>query len=187
MIRTFIAADVHPEPELLQIFDYVRSSLKNERISWTNPLQMHITIQFLGDTREGLIPLLADKLTPAIREIDSFIFQIRNLGVFNSPDNPRVLWLGCIIPEQMNQLHRIVTEIVSDSGHQVDSRPFKPHLTLGRVRNIADKTVLVRLLNEFENRPIQLQRVEKIILYESRPTPKGAVYKPIHFFPLTGH
>lgn len=186
MIRTFIAADVYPEPELLQTFDYVRSSLKNERITWTNPCQMHITLQFLGDTEEEMISLLAERLTPAILQINPFIFQIRNLGVFNNPDNPRVLWLGCIIPEQMKELHKNVTKIVSDSGHQVDPRPFKPHLTLGRIKGISDKTVLVRLLNELGNRSIQSQRVEKIILYESRLTPQGAVYKPIQFFSLEG-
>lgn len=187
MIRTFIAADVYPETELLQTFDYVRSSLKNEQITWTNPLQMHITIQFLGDTKEELIPLLAEKLTPAIRQIKSFVFQIRNLGVFNNPDNPRVLWLGCVIPEQMKQLHRNVTEIVSVSGQRIDLRPFKPHLTLGRIKGISDKAMLVRLLDELGNLPIQSQKVEKIILYESRLTPQGAVYKPIQFFPLAGH
>ncbi len=187
MIRTFIAADVYPEPELLQTFDYVRSSLKNERITWANPRQMHVTLQFLGDTEEELIPLLEERLAPAIRQINSFIFQIRNLGVFNNPDNPRVLWLGCVVPEQMKELHENVTQIVSDSGHQVDLRPFKPHLTLGRIKGISDKTVLVRLLNELGNRSIQSQRVENIILYESRLTAQGAVYKPIHFFPLAGH
>lgn len=184
MIRTFIAADIYPETKLLQTFDYIRLLLQNERISWTNPGQMHITIQFLGDTREALIPLLIERLTPALKEIDSFIFQIQSFGVFNSADNPRILWFGCVFPDQMLQSYQVVTKIISGSGHQVDSRPFKPHLTLGRVKGNIDKKILIRLLNEFKDQPIQSQRVEKIVLYESKLMPGGAIYIPIQSFSL---
>lgn len=184
MKRTFIAADIFPGTPLLETFEKIRNLLKSERIAWVNPQQMHITIQFLGDTAEETLPLLIEKLSPVISDFKPFEFQILNAGVFKNRDDPKVLWMVCTMPDSMAQLQNAIKKTLAGFGYKGEERPFRPHITLGRIKGRADKNNLEKVLLSFGNRVFQSQAVEQLVFYESKLTPTGAQYTPFHTFGL---
>ena len=56
MKRTFIAVDIEPTPKLKEGYDLVRYRLRLERINWVPYNNLHITLNFLGDTEDELLP-----------------------------------------------------------------------------------------------------------------------------------
>ncbi len=184
MKRTFIAADIFPGSNLLETYEKIRGILQSERIAWVNSQQMHITVQFLGDTAEETLPLIIEKLTPVIRDFESFEFQIQNTGVFKNRDDPKVLWIGCTLPDSMAQLQNAVKKTLSGFGYKGEDRPFRPHITLGRIKGSVDKASLEKVLRSYSNMLFQSQAVEQLAFYESKLTPAGTLYTPFHRFRL---
>jgi hypothetical protein len=70
--------------------------------------------------------------------------------------------------------------VVNLMGVKLEDRPFNPHLTLGRIKNLKDLSSLKDLMAEYENSVIQKVFVDEVILYESLLLPSGPVYKPVY-------
>ncbi|MFO7370663.1 MAG: hypothetical protein R6X09_10380, partial [Bacteroidales bacterium] len=67
-----------------------------------------------------------------------------------------------------------------------ENRHFAPHLTLGRVKALRQLNQLGQLITLYKDAVIQKQQTDRIVFYESRLTPQGAVYTPIQTFQLVG-
>ncbi|SEP14127.1 RNA 2',3'-cyclic phosphodiesterase [Paenibacillus sp. OV219] len=103
---------------------------------WVYPEDLHITLQFLGDTRSDRIPYIIDGLRTAVTEITPFQICIESLGTFGRPNFPSVLWSA--IGGEVNQLRFLQEQVVSKLsplGFAPEERPYHPHLTLARKYN----------------------------------------------------
>jgi 2'-5' RNA ligase len=80
------------------------------------------------------------------------------------------------------QLNDSIMNGLKDAGISIEDRPFKPHLTLGRIKYLKDKAVLKTLMDKYQNAEIQKVPVNEVILYESILLQTGPVYKPIGMF-----
>ena len=94
MKRTFIATKISPGEKLLKTYTKLRNELKNEKIKWVNSEQFHITLFFLGDTDEEMIPRIRTQLGIMADQFNSFNINLSGLGVFKNINKPRVLWTG---------------------------------------------------------------------------------------------
>jgi len=132
--RLFIAID--PEPALLDTIFRLISTIKREYpvegMRYTAPQNLHLTLLFLGDTEEELIPKIGNRLDKICQNFTEFDLEFANLGAFPSRHNPRILWLGVNNPEPVSVLAKA---IIRDSGMVAapEKDQFSPHLTLGRV------------------------------------------------------
>ncbi len=64
------------------------------------------------------------------------------------------------------------------------TRPFSPHLTLGRVKSMRHLAHLAQLIGVYKDTFFQSETIGKIVLYESKLTTTGPEYTPVHKFVL---
>ena len=180
MLRLFIALPLphEVESELNQLLVQLRP--KSDNVKWVPAKNIHLTIKFLGDTDNKLV----GKITNAIDEISAryqpFQTTLDRIGAFPNFRRPRVIWVCGSEPIEF------IDDIAQDIDHQMiklrfekEKRPFKPHLTLGRVRQGRRIDVLADFLQTFELKPTPLT-LDRVVLFKSILTPKGAIYERLH-------
>lgn len=78
---------------LIKAQDELRQSGAEAR--WVEPVNIHLTLRFLGEVPESLVPKLTEALTKACAGHRAFSMDIVGLGAFPNPARPRVVWAGC--------------------------------------------------------------------------------------------
>jgi 2'-5' RNA ligase len=184
MKRLFLAADITPGPLLLDAYDNVRHTLRMEKINWVRKDQMHLTLAFLGDTEENRIPGLVTGIETVINARHSFMLTLKGLGVFKNIRDPRVLWSGCESEPEFQLIKTETDKVLKSFEFETDDRPFSPHLTLGRIKSIRHPNHLTRLIGVYRDTVFQSEKVDRIVLYESRLKTDGPEYTPVHTFLL---
>jgi 2'-5' RNA ligase len=66
-----------------------------------------------------------------------------------------------------------------------EDRPYRPHVTLARVKEPAGLRT-APLLEGVREHEFGVRRVDAITLFESRLSPRGPTYMPLHRTPLAG-
>jgi 2'-5' RNA ligase len=187
-IRSFLALD--PPEEILREIGRVRSRLEKliqGDIRWVRPEGIHLTLKFFGDISENDVANIAAVVEKAAAGAAPFTLSIGGAGVFPDPRRPRVLWLGMNgdVPRLLifqKELERSLQLI----GFAPEERPFRPHLTLGRIRSPKGLTGLARVLETGEEYAAGSFLASGIGLFRSELTPRGAVYTRLKWFPFAG-
>ena len=166
MRRLFAGVEVRASEELRRALDRLREELRGERIRWTRPENLHLTVEFFGATPEEKIPVLEKALASAARKSESFALNLGGLGIFGGARHPRVLWMGAQ-SEGLVALHDRVEAALRESGWTPEAREFAPHLTLGRIERLKDAGAFESALETRRGWSIPDQTVRELILYES--------------------
>jgi 2'-5' RNA ligase len=168
--RLFIAIDL-PEPtrQLLAGLDpHIRG------VRWTEPPQMHLTLGFFDDVPDEADAALREKLNAI--EFGAFFLPIVGVGTFSGKGGPKVIWIGVgKAHPHLFQIHKRVQEAALAASLEPDLRPWHPHITIGRCRDVSAQSLrkFLKTTVEFDAGMI---RVENFHLYSSKLTPAG----PIH-------
>jgi 2'-5' RNA ligase len=184
MKRTFIALDITPAPKLIEDYEVIRHRLRLERINWVQVDNLHITLNFLGDTDDNLLPDIFECIKNVTNKNNCFELTFRSLGVFRNLRDPRVIWIGCDKSADLEQIKIVLDTGVHHIGIEPEGRDFSPHLTLGRVKEIRQQNQLAQLIALHKDTVFQKQTIDKITLYESKLSPSGPEYIPLKVFPL---
>ncbi len=184
MKRLFLAIDITPGKALLEAYDTIRHTLRMEKINWVRKDQMHLTLAFLGDTEDDIIPLLVTRLDPVLKAGRSFSLTLAGLGIFRNIHDPRVIWTGCQAEDEFQRIKGETDKILKSMDFEVEDRPFSPHLTLGRIKLLRHQNHLAQLIGVYRDQFFQSETIRQIVLYESRLTPEGPEYTPVHKFLL---
>lgn len=184
MTRTFIAIPVQVGPKLKETHTKLRNELKNEKIKWVERDHFHVTIFFLGDTREEQIEQVDQMLASLVCEHAAFTIRLKGLGVFKNINKPRVLWAGIKDYEPIQEIKQAVDRKMQAIGFNPDKREFKPHLTLARIKWIDDRDKLQSLIARNKHQQWQSVDIDRVIYFKSRLTQSGPVYTPIGQYKL---
>jgi 2'-5' RNA ligase len=184
MKRTFIAIDIVPSPRLIEDYDLVRYRLRTERINWVPAGQLHITLNFLGDTDEESLLQIGQTIERTVNTKTNFELTLRSLGVFRSLREPRVIWIGCDKCPGIEHIKKELDHSLTIFGFEPEDRDYSPHLTLGRVKEMRQQNQLSQLITLYKEVAFQKQIVDKITMYESKLTPAGPEYLPLYVFLL---
>ena len=177
--RLFAAVKVHPSDGFLKLYNQIRSALRNERINWVNPANMHLTIKFFGETHVQKIPEIDGCLAAASARIQVFDLEIKNTGMFGSSYQPRVIWFGIDDGGHLQQLFLETAEQLKTIGIFPDRQNFVPHLTIGRVKELRDKRNFQEVLDMYREHNSGWQTIHELVLYESILRREGPEYIPI--------
>lgn len=180
-MRLFIAL---PLPaDVTAALEAAQNQLKRNRwpVKWVAPASIHLTLQFLGEQDEALVPELLAALAGVQPEPAALPqLQLARLGAFPNLQRPQTIWLGVGGDlETLAGLQRAVVRATGSLGFPADSRAFRPHLTLGRVRRDADRNAVQELSRALTNAaapPALNWRSGPPVLYQSVIGPQGARY-----------
>lgn len=165
-----------------------RLSREPVRANWVPPENLHVTLLFLGEIGEDLVPPLREAAEVALREsgIEGTVeWELTRLGAFPQVERPRVVWVGSAEPpEPVKRLASELEGALAPLGFAPERREFAVHVTLGRVKERGPQVQrLTRALETHE--PFSFRaRANALTLMKSRLTPKGAVYEPIFRLPF---
>ena len=145
-------------------------------IRWGAPANYHVTLKYLGWTREAAIGVLYDALAEAVRGTQRFTFRTTRLGAFPSLDKASVVWAGVEDGGALAALAKRIETAATALGFRPEERPFHPHVTLGRSREIRAVREVVLPMSE---QMFSDTRVDAVQLFESETKSSGSVYKEI--------
>ena len=187
MKRIFIGIPVESEKAAGQAEKWkYEPDLNGYILKWTKPSNWHITLIFLGNTPETTLGLLQNLISESFAEVPAFMTEIAGIGVFPNARNPKVLWLGI---ENLQPLMRgffILTELLQQVGFSLENKPFKPHLTLARIRNSAQGKPITSMIETYQNCTFGSVEIKSVVLYESISTNDGPLYNPLFVKKLNG-
>ncbi|MCP8967499.1 RNA 2',3'-cyclic phosphodiesterase [Ectobacillus ponti] len=100
--------------------------------TWVHRDDYHITLVFLGNTETSVLEKLKQRMDERLPAHRSFDLQLRGLGVFGNPAHPRILWTGVTEPQPLFDLQRETADLCRELGFAVETRPYRPHITIAR-------------------------------------------------------
>lgn len=151
-------------------------------VRWTSVQNMHLTLQFLGDVDEKRIPVLKQILnrlgTSGTKEELTFTI----VGAFPGAVNPRVIWIGIKENDTLLKIQRQMTLDLIRNDFPADKKKFKPHLTLGRVKeNVPVPSDMIRQLDDLrEKLDLTASPLDRVTLFESQLKPGGPIYTVLY-------
>ncbi len=184
-IRAFIAAEISGEIHACAKKAIERLSQCNADIQWASLDQMHLTIKFLGEVDFTGLSQVCRSLEKAVAGIEPIEVECGGIGAFPRPDRPRTLWLG--INDRDNRLSHLAT-VVEDAMAAIrfrrEHRPFRPHLTLGRLRSQNGAVADAIESGDFTANGRLV--IDELILFSSELTKNGPVHRPVGRVGLDG-
>lgn len=175
-MRCFIAVDMGNDKVIACLRELGRVGAALRLVS---PENLHLTLKFLGEVQEELIPEISAAMKDALQGIEPFDTSFRGLGTFPSLNYMRVVWVGIEKSrEKLIEVQRSLDERLAKLGFQRDKR-FHPHLTLARVKSPKGKGELREFIMKHADTDFGAVRIERVELKKSVLTPKGPIYTTI--------
>jgi len=146
-----------------------------------------LTLKFLGETDDGLVPDLKAGLEEVAREYAPFSLAIEGAGAFPNLKRPRVFWVGVAgDTDVIAALAKDIDSVCAGLGFPREKRAYSPHLTVARVKDNKNLTEITKLIGELEEDGFSAAPFEasSFSLIKSTLTPRGAVYEDIARFGL---
>jgi len=184
MKRLFVAIKATPDPSFIHSFRCLRNQLRYEKIKWVEEHNIHITLKFLGETDESLIPRLCQVFQEVGASVKAFSFQFTGLGIFGSSYQPRVIWVGITPAEDLVACMKLLQKYSEPLGFPPDRQRHVPHLTLGRINMLKDKRLFQETIHAFNTLSSLPIPADQLILYESILHRTGPEYIVIQSFPF---
>jgi 2'-5' RNA ligase len=176
-LRSFIAVDIGPLDELVKFEEEISESGANVKL--VEPENIHITLKFLGDTSEELVPKINEIIAESVSDIKPFEIKFNNAGAFPNLNYIKVLWVGIDDIGPLPEIAKRLDSNLKNLGFKSDSRGFKPHITVGRVKTKRNKNLLKRLVINSKDRIFGKLLVNKICLKKSILDSRGPTYYTI--------
>ena len=144
---------------------------------WVRSENLHLTVHFFGETEQEALEKISVSVLSVKRCQRPFLVEVKRLGAFPNLHRPRILWLDLEPKDQLRQLHRDLRQCLHQVGITTESRPYTPHLTIGRLRQqTSDLTDLYKSVGQTL---VGRMPVDKLVLFKSRLHPDGAEHIPL--------
>jgi len=183
-IRSFIAIKL-PDDIRRSVAEMIAELRKSEAdVKWVPAEKIHITLKFLGNTDDSLIPMIKKRISKKLSHFNVFYIKIVGVGCFPSERRPRVLWIGIENSEELKCIQKDIDTEVAGLGFALEERPFSPHLTIGRVRSQKGIAEMLGRFARFRSVDFGAITVKSIHIMKSELKPAGAEYSSVAEIPL---
>lgn len=153
MMRTFVALNL-PQVERARLHDAL-APLRDRGlpVRWVAAEALHVTLRFLGDTEADAVPHIDRVLAEAAARRSPLTLEIAGLGAFPSLRRANIIWIGVGQNPALNALQKHLEPALSRLGFPRETRPFRPHITVGRIRG--------------DSRAIDIDRIRELVDYSA--------------------
>jgi len=180
-VRSFIAIELPDEVKagLSQLQAQLKTG-KQPPVKWVDPYSIHLTLKFLGNISTDKISEITRAIEVATQGVSPLYLEVKGLGAFPNLRRVQVVWVGLGGElAKLSQLHQRIESNLAPLGFAPESRPFKPHLTLARLREQAsldEQQSFGQLIASTKFEAVYGFSVNSINLMRSQLTRAGAIY-----------
>lgn len=148
-------------------------------VRWVDPANIHVTLKFLGNCRTDKISDICSAIQSGLAGQQAFNCVTGAFGAFPSSRKARVLWLGLNSCEPLEGLFRLIDSALSAPGFEAETRYFKPHITVARLKKPGPIDFAEAAFLEKEKLKVV---IDSVILFASHLSPVGATYEILKRF-----
>ena len=181
--RLFIAGELPPEVKAELVATQERLRRSAPPVKWVAPEAMHLTLRFLGETSVALIPNLGAAIGAALAPQAAMPLRLSHVGAFPNEHRPSVVWAGAGgAIAALERVQAAIEAAVTGLGIAAEVKPFRAHLTIGRVRREASQEQQRQLGAAMRALPPLAPvawTVERIVLFRSELRSGGPIYTEI--------
>ncbi len=177
LVRTFCALTLSDaaRESVVQGLGPARATL--DRANWVHPDRWHITVKFFGEIPESGLAALGNALQVACGE--RLTVQLRGAGAFPDLREPQVIWVGVRDSGRgLAGLYRRVNDACAELGYPAETRKYRPHITVARLRPTKAFPVARELTPVLDTLFAETE-LDELVLFRSDMGPDGAVYTPL--------
>lgn len=153
-------------------------------VRWIPREQLHLTVKFLGEVPDGRVPEVCAGLSTAALDCRPFAMGLEGAGCFPPRGSVRIVWAGLL--DASGQLRLCVESVESAMeilGYAGESKPFSPHITIGRVREDRSGGAIRQAVSKGNLARLE-QPVTSFTLMSSVLAPQGPTYTAVCRVPL---
>jgi 2'-5' RNA ligase len=129
VVRLFIAVNFSDEVKNALLKAQAELRRCAEIGNFSHQENLHLTLVFLGEIAPAKVSGIKSIMDAARMEVFSLV--IEGMGRFRGSTGD-IWWAGVKVSEELIRLQRQLTDGLLGAGFDVDTRPYKPHLTLAR-------------------------------------------------------
>lgn len=187
-VRLFVACEIPDDAR--EVITGVIADLRDrsgDAVRWVRPEGLHLTLKFLGEVPVKKLPSVKLAIQEAVTGHSPFNLEFSAIGTFGGREGLRLMWVsvaGDVL--RLEALVKATNAALAVVGFEPERRPFRPHLTLGRVKD--DVPTRARAEIEVAVGKVDVQefswRTSHVSLMRSRLTKGGAQYDVLATFPL---
>lgn len=179
VLRTFFAVEIGDAArrEARAVAERLAAEPGGDAVRWTRPEAYHVTLRFLGRTPRDRAADMARAVQRKVVGTAPFSLALGALHALPTPRRPRVVVLDLQPAEPVAALASAVERGVVEAGFAPEERAFRPHLTIGRVKEGARRAPRLHAsLGPAEPAPFE---VAAIVLFLSVLGAGGSRYTPL--------
>jgi len=177
MFRAFIAVEVSSSSELEEFSRAVKGT--DAPLKMVNLDIIHVTMKFLGDTDEDLIPQIEEVMKNAVEGIEPFTVTIKGTGAFPNLNRLSVIWAGMENAEALGVIASRIDKDLEPLGFKPERKKFSPHVTIARVKGGRNKDRLVEVIQNYQDKEFAKVEINRVILKKSVLTTQGPIYSDL--------
>ena len=154
---------------------------RSSGITIVRPENYHLTLKFLGGVDEQVARNLSGGMGAMRGDRGPLDCELARLGAFPDMRRPAVLWAGIRAPESLGALFDEIEKLAEGNGFPRERRPFRPHLTLARVRRGGSPDrAIADYFAKNGGKHFGNCRFARLVLFSSDLTPGGPVYREVY-------
>jgi len=179
-VRTFLALDIDEGAREGLVATCRRLEHRGANFKPVEGNNLHVTLVFLGDVADELLPQVCSRAVEAASAIEPFDFDVKGLVCVPPQGQLRMVWACVTDPNgRMARLQALLADAMAELGLRTEERGFKPHITLARIKYAAHPEQFRKAVGELAGADFGIKHAEELVAYTSRLTPSGPIYTPI--------
>lgn len=154
------------------------------QLRWSPVYNLHVTTKFIGEWPEERLQEMIDTLRPLGRRSPIDI-AVHGIGWLPNPHSPRILYAAIKAGPELADLASSTDNATTAIGVEHETKPFRPHLTLARIKDPGiTLSPLRRAVAELESQDFGAFRADGFKLYLSKMGPSGSIYTQLAEIPF---
>lgn len=150
-------------------------------LKWVPVYNLHLTLKFIGEWKEEKLPELETALR-SLAKRPAIPLELRGLGWYPNPRNPRVFWVSVDGSEALPALAHDIEAVLEPLGIAKETRAFTGHLTLARIKEPVPLEALRNAIAKVDGAEFGSFSVSSFYLFRSQPGSAGSIYTKLSEF-----
>jgi len=185
-IRSFLAFPISGilQEKLEQIIQALQTSCAD--VKWVSPKNIHLTLKFLGEVPQEDLKTISSLVRERCSGFHPVNSYLSGIGAFPDLRFPKIIWAALNDPnKEIQAMADALQEDLGKIGLPKEDRPFKAHLTLGRLKSQVHIKNLLSTLQQMDVVDKTQETLDRVILYKSTLTTQGPIYEALEEFKIT--